>query len=114
MKPVISPETVARECQEIARRYVEAHGRKLGLHLFGRAIGEGDRRARAICCGEARRIEAHEYLLARQADVALIRAQIEHSEERMRRLRRELEGFQQNGVNLLGDCVGISATCAGD
>lgn len=70
---VISAKTLARDCQEIAARFVEHRGWKKGLHLFGKAIGEGDRRARAIYAGEARQILAHEYLLAREADIALRR-----------------------------------------
>jgi len=61
---VISAKTLARDCQEIAARFVEHHGWKKGLHLFGKAIGEGDRRARAIYSGEARQAAQFPTLIA--------------------------------------------------
>jgi len=106
VKLAFSAENLARDVQGIARRYVEHYGYKQGLHLFGRAIGEGDRRARALYAGEARRIEAHEYLLAREADVELKRLIMAQSAERARQLRRELEGYS-DAASFVGDgaCV---------
>lgn len=86
----ISPETIARECQAIARRFAEHYGRQRGLHILGKAIGEGDRRARALLDGEARRIEAHEYLLAREAGIALRREERAQIMARLRQIETEI------------------------
>jgi len=70
MRQAITAESVAAECQEIARRHVALLGWKRGLHAFGRAIGAGARRARALYAKEARRIDAHEYLQIKAAERA--------------------------------------------
>lgn len=108
-RAALNAEILAREAQAIAARYVEHYGYKQGLHQFGLEIGEGDRRARAIYSGEARRLEAHELLLAREADIALKRIQLAQSAERARQLLRELKD-SKNAEDFVGDsarlCVG--------
>ena len=91
-RSAVSAASVAAECQAIARRHVEIHGWKRGLYQFGRAIDGCERRARAIYSGEARRIEAHEYLLAREADIALRQHERAALRARMDQIDAELRG----------------------
>lgn len=79
----ISAEDVAREVRDWVSEYVRDFGFKGGLWRFARATGLGVRRARGLYSGEARRIEAHEYLRAHEARATLRR-------EQLARLRAEL------------------------
>jgi hypothetical protein len=86
-RAAISPARVAEHAQAIARAYADHHGRKRGLGILARVLGS-ERRARGIYAGEARRIEAHEYLALLDAEQALRR-------ERAARLRAELAMLEQ-------------------
>jgi hypothetical protein len=86
-RAAISPARVAEHAQAITRAYADHHGRKRGLGILARVLGS-ERRARGIYSGEARRIEAHEYLLLLEAEQALRR-------ERAAQLRAELAELEQ-------------------
>jgi hypothetical protein len=107
-RAAISAAAVAARAQAIAQAYAAHHGRKRGLGILGRILGS-DRRARGIYSGEARRIEAHEYLALLEAEQALRR-------ERAARLRAELSALEReaecdSGLPLLTPSAG-SATAS--
>jgi hypothetical protein len=94
-RAAISAEAVVREAQAIAAAYVVHHGRKRGLGLLGGFVG-GERRARGLYAGEARRIEAHEYLALLEAEAALRR-------DRAQRLKQELAALEVANADLAVD-----------
>ena len=100
-RAAISTEDVARRAQAVARLYAAEHGRKQGLALLGRWVG-GERRARGLYSGEARRIEAHEYLALLEAEAALRR-------DRVARLKRELDVLE--AANDAGAAVDLGGSC---
>jgi hypothetical protein len=83
----ISAAAVADHARAIARAHAAHYGIKRGLGVLARILGS-ERRARGIYAGEARRIEAHEYLALLDAEQALRR-------ERADRLRAELAMLEQ-------------------
>lgn len=91
----ISAEGVAQHARIIARAYVQHHGRKRGLALLSRYLG-GERRARGLYAGEARRIEAHEYLALLEAEAALRR-------DRAARLHAELAALEAANADVAVD-----------
>lgn len=91
----------AQQVREVVRGYVREHGYKRGLHLFARAVGCTERRARAIHSDEPGvKLDAAEYLAALEARGALNR-------HRTARLRLELEQLErQEAVDGAGDARG--------
>lgn len=94
----VSPEAVAHHAQGIARGYAQHFGRKRGFALLGRWVG-GERRARGLYAGEARRIEAHEYLQLLDAEAALRR-------DRAARLQAELAALEAANADVAVDLGG--------
>jgi hypothetical protein len=97
-RAAISPEVVAGRAQAIARDYAAHHGRQRGLYLLGRWLGS-ERRARGLYAGEARRIEAHEYLALLDAEAALRR-------ERHARLLAQLKTLETEDAAMDLDPIG--------
>jgi hypothetical protein len=102
----IAAEDAAGTVRAAAAEFVAHFGSvKRGLHEFGRHVG-GARRARGLYSGEARRIEASEYLAAREALLALRR-------QRAAALRAELESIEGGAVAMDLDAGGLRLRVGG-
>jgi hypothetical protein len=71
----IDADCVSESLRATALAFIRRHGWKRGLAAFADALGVTDRRARALYAGEARRIEALEYLRAAEARLLLLDAE---------------------------------------
>ena len=83
---------VARSTQAAVLDHVAEHGRARGLAAFARAVGVTLRRARSLAEGTAGRIDAAEYLAAREAQAALLRQRIARANHQLNLIEAALHG----------------------